>query len=84
MPEGSLPGPTHPVTDHELRDVVSRYRVVDDIRHACTHGNLPPDFEGFPGIELHDEPKGRKSIAAWLLSAHLSDPVGVSGGGGGQ
>jgi hypothetical protein len=71
LPEGSLPGPAHPVTDNELRDVVAPYWVVDDIRHARIHGNLPPDFEGFPGIELRDEPKGRKSIAAWLLSAHL-------------
>ena len=66
-----LPGPAHPVTDDELRDVVSRYWVVDDIRHARIHGNLPPDFGGLPGVELRDEPKGRKSIAAWLLSAHL-------------
>lgn len=71
MPEDSIPGPAHPVTDDELRDVVSQYWVVDDIRHARIHGNLPPDFEGFPGIELKDEPKGRKSIPAWLLSAHL-------------
>jgi 2-heptyl-1-hydroxyquinolin-4(1H)-one methyltransferase len=69
--EGSLPGMANPVTDDELRDVVSRYWVVDDIRHARIHGNVPPGFDGFPGIELRDEPKGRKSIAAWLLSAHL-------------
>jgi 2-heptyl-1-hydroxyquinolin-4(1H)-one methyltransferase len=71
IPEGALPGPAHPVSDDELRDAVSKYWVVDDIRHARIHGNLPPDFEGFAGIELKDEPKGRKSIAAWLLSAHL-------------
>jgi len=71
LPEESVPGPAHPVTDDELRDVVSRYWVVDDIRHARIHGNLPPDFGGLPGVELRDEPKGRKSIAAWLLSAHL-------------
>jgi len=71
LPEGSVPGPAHPVTDDELRDVVSRYWVVDDIRNARIHGNLPPDFGGLPGVELRDEPKGRKSIAAWLLSAHL-------------
>src|ERR1700731_233876 len=28
----------------------------------------PEGFDGFGGIELRDEPKGRKSIAAWLLS----------------
>jgi SAM-dependent methyltransferase len=72
MPEGSLPGPANPVKDDELRDAVAKYWVVDDIKHARIHGNLPPGFQGFPpGIELKDEPKGRKSIAAWLLSAHL-------------
>ena len=71
LPGGSIPGPAHPVSDDELRDVVSRYWVVGDIRHARIHGNLPPDFGGLPGVELRDEPKGRKSIAAWLLSAHL-------------
>src|ERR1700739_3710532 len=71
LPEGSVPGPAHPVTDDELRDVVSRFWVVDDIRNARIHGNRPPDFGGLPGVELRDEPKGRKSIAAWLVSAHL-------------
>jgi 2-heptyl-1-hydroxyquinolin-4(1H)-one methyltransferase len=71
MPEGSLPGPANPVTEDELRDVVSPYWVVDDIRHARIHGNVPAGFDGFAGLDLRDEPKGRKSIAAWLLSAHL-------------
>jgi 2-heptyl-1-hydroxyquinolin-4(1H)-one methyltransferase len=75
-PEGSVPGPANPVTEDELRDVVSRYWVVDDIRHARIHGNVPPGFDGFGGIELRDEPKGRKSIAAWLLSAHLDPNAG--------
>jgi hypothetical protein len=69
--EGGLPGPANPVTEDELRDVVSRYWVVDDIRHARIHSNVPEGFDGFGGIELRDEPKGRKSIAAWLLSAQL-------------
>src|SRR6201998_512854 len=50
LPGGSIPGPAHPVSDDELRDVVSRYWVVDDIRHARIHGNLPPDFGGFAGV----------------------------------
>src|SRR6201997_1402362 len=32
MPDARLPGPAHPVTEDELRDVVSRYWVVDDIK----------------------------------------------------
>jgi 2-heptyl-1-hydroxyquinolin-4(1H)-one methyltransferase len=72
MPEGGLPGPANPVTEDELRDVVSPYWVIDDIEHARIHGNVPEGFDGFGGIELRDEPEGRKSIAAWLLSAHLA------------
>jgi hypothetical protein len=71
LPEGGIPGPAHPVIDDELRQAVSNYWVVDEIRPARIHGNLPEGFEGFPGVELKDEPKGRKSIAALLLSAHL-------------
>ena len=71
MPEGHLPGPRQPGHRDELREVVSRYWVVDDIRHARIHGNVPEGFDGFGAIELRDEPKGRKSIAAWLLSAQL-------------
>lgn len=70
VPEGSIPGPANPVTDDELREIVSRYWVVDEIKPARIHGNLPPGID-FGGIELRDEPKGRKSIPAWLLSAHL-------------
>jgi len=71
LPDGGIPGPAHPVTEDELRDVVSRYWVVDDIKPARIHGNLPQGFEGFGNLELRDEPKGRKSIPALLLSAHL-------------
>jgi 2-heptyl-1-hydroxyquinolin-4(1H)-one methyltransferase len=71
LPEGAIPGPAHPVTEDELRDVVSKYWIVDEIRPARLHGNLPEGFEGFPGVELRDSPKGRKSIAGLLLLAHL-------------
>ena len=71
MPDARLPGPANPVTEDELRDVVSRYWVVDDIKHARIHGNMP-EGAALPGVELRDESNGRKSIPAWLLSAHLS------------
>ena len=32
-----------------------------------------PGIPGIPGMKLNEEPNGRKSIAAWLLSAHLGD-----------
>ncbi|MFE7746092.1 class I SAM-dependent methyltransferase [Nocardia sp. NPDC057455] len=74
LPEVSQPGPS-PVTADELREVVSKYWTVDEIKPARIHGNLPaassedPRFR-FEGIR--DEPDGRKSVPAWLLAAHRS------------
>ena len=64
-------GPAQAVTADELREVVSKYWVIDDIKQARIHGNLPENVPFFPVVGLRDEPKGRKSVAAWLLSAHL-------------
>ncbi len=72
MPEQ---GPAHPVTADELRDVVSKYWEIDDIRPARIHANVPEGFaqffEGFAGADIRDEANGRKSVGALLLSAHL-------------
>jgi SAM-dependent methyltransferase len=67
LPEGSVA----PVTADELRDVVSKHWIVDEIKPARIYGNVPLGFPGLPGVDLRDEPNGRKSLAAWLLSAHL-------------
>jgi len=68
-------GPAHPVTEAELRDVVGKYWEIDEIRPARIHANVPEGFaeffEGFGGDAIRDEGNGRKSIGAWLLSAHL-------------
>jgi SAM-dependent methyltransferase len=68
-------GPANPVTEDELRDVVSRYWMIDDIRPARIHAKVPENFlegfEAFAGADIRDEDNGRKSVAAWLLSAHL-------------
>jgi hypothetical protein len=65
-------GPANPVTEDELRDVVSKYWVIDEVRPARIHGNFGGiDHPGFPTKELRDEDNGRKSLPAWLLSAHL-------------
>lgn len=73
-------GPANPVTEDELREVVSRYWVVDDIRPARIHANVPESFlnrfEGFAGADIRDEDNGRKSVGAWLLSAHLGERDG--------
>jgi 2-heptyl-1-hydroxyquinolin-4(1H)-one methyltransferase len=69
---GMPDGPANPVTEDELRDAVSPYWVVDEIRHARIHASVPDDSPiDFPGAALRDEGNGRKSLPAWLLSAHL-------------
>ncbi|MGH3675275.1 MAG: class I SAM-dependent methyltransferase [Mycobacterium sp.] len=69
---GMPDGPANPVTADELRDIVSRYWVIDAIRPARIHGVLPEGFENFfPVTDVRDEPKGRKSVPAFLLTAHL-------------
>jgi 2-heptyl-1-hydroxyquinolin-4(1H)-one methyltransferase len=65
-------GPANPVTEDELRDVVSKYWVIDEIRPARIHANFADsDNPEFPFGDVHDEGNGRKSVPAWLLSAHL-------------
>jgi SAM-dependent methyltransferase len=69
---GMPDGPPNAVTEQELRDVVSKYWVIDEIRPARIHGVFPEGFEKFfPVTDVRDEPKGRKSVPAFLLSAHL-------------
>ena len=69
MPEG----PANPVTADELREVVSKYWVIDEIKPARIHGVFPEGFDNFfPVADVRDEAKGRKSVPAWLLSAHLA------------
>jgi 2-heptyl-1-hydroxyquinolin-4(1H)-one methyltransferase len=68
MPEG----PPNAVTEDELRDVVSQYWVIDEIRPARIHANVPDGSPiNFPVADLRDEGNGRKSVPAWLLQAHL-------------
>lgn len=68
MPES----PANPVTEDELREVVSRYWVIDEIRPARIHANFPDGSSAeFPVVDLRDEGNGRMSVPAWLLSAHL-------------
>ena len=67
--------PVNAVTEDELRDVVGRYWEIDEIRPARIHAYVPQEFadflQGFGGTDVRDEPNGRKSVGAWLLSAHL-------------
>ena len=69
---GMPDSPANPVTEDELRDVVSRYWVIDEIRSARIHANFSDGALGeFPVVDLRDEGNGRTSVPAWLLSAHL-------------
>ncbi len=67
--------PVNAVTADELRDVVGRYWEIDEIRPARIHAQVPDEhagfLEAFGGQDIRDEPSGRKSVGAWLLSAHL-------------
>ncbi|WP_024804422.1 class I SAM-dependent methyltransferase [Nocardia sp. BMG51109] len=67
-------GPINPVTAEELREVVGEYWTIDEIRPARIHANIPDGVmaEQFAGNDIQDLGNGRKSIPAWLLSAHLS------------
>lgn len=68
-------GPVNPVTEHELREAVSPHWVIDEIRPARIHANLPEEAiagaKDFGANDIRDEGHGRTSIGAWLLSAHL-------------
>lgn len=65
-------GPINAVTADELRDAVSDYWVVDEIRPARLHAQVPNGSAGMPGIvDIRDEPTGLKSVGGWLLTAHL-------------
>ena len=70
-------GPANPVTEDELREVVSKYWTIDEIRPARIHANLPdlPSAEGMPMLfgDVRDEGDGRKSVPAFLLTAHLPE-----------
>jgi ubiquinone/menaquinone biosynthesis C-methylase UbiE len=67
-------GPPYAVTEDELRQVVSKYWAIDEIKPARIYANFPDgllEMPGAPRIEVRDEADGRKSVAAWLLAAHL-------------
>ncbi len=64
------------VSEDELREAVSKYWAIDEIRPAFIHANmvaaLPPDapFE-MPTFETDE--KGRDKMPAFLLTAHKGD-----------
>jgi SAM-dependent methyltransferase len=59
------------VTEDELREAVSKYWEVDEIRPAAIHSNIPTGA-GIPPLDLPHEKdeKGRVKFPAFLLTAH--------------
>ena len=67
-------GPANAVTADELRAVVSKYWVIDEITPARLYANAEggsANLSTLMGAEFRAEPDGRVSVAGWLLSAHL-------------
>jgi 2-heptyl-1-hydroxyquinolin-4(1H)-one methyltransferase len=64
-------GPANPVTEDELREVVSKYWTIDEIKPARIHAILPEGFTALPFGDVRDEANGRKSVPGFLLTAHL-------------
>ncbi|MGV0743915.1 class I SAM-dependent methyltransferase [Mycolicibacterium sp. XJ870] len=64
--------PANAVTEDELREIMASYWVIDDITPARIHAEFPEGIENmFPMADLRDEPNGRQSLPAILLTAHL-------------
>jgi SAM-dependent methyltransferase len=63
-------GPPFAVTEDELREAVSKYWVIDAVRPARIYAQVPANTPAMPFV-ARDEPDGRKSVGAWLLTAHL-------------
>lgn len=63
-----LDGKPHEVTEDELRDAVSKYFAVDEIRSAWIHVNPVEGMPLPPGAPL--DGKGRPKLPAYLLTAH--------------
>jgi hypothetical protein len=75
---GSFPADTpyptpNVVTEDELRQAVSKYWQIDEIRPAFIHANMP-DIPGMPepAIKFDFDEKGRRKMPAFLLTGHKS------------
>lgn len=65
-----MEGGPNEVTELELREAVSRYWIIDDIRPALIHTNVPK-LPGMPPppLDMLDD-RGRLRMQAFLLQAH--------------
>ena len=72
FPPGAEFGP-NTVSEDELREAVSKYWTVDDIRPAFIHANMTsamPADAPFTMPPFEKDEKGRDKMAAFLLAAH--------------
>jgi SAM-dependent methyltransferase len=68
FPEDAEFGPNI-VTEDELREAVSKYWEIDQIRPAFIHAKLP-EMPGIPVSHFEVDDKGRQKMPAFLLTAH--------------
>ena len=64
------------MTADELRAVVSKYWVIDDIKPARIYAYFPDgiaEAPGAPRFNVEVEPNGRKWVAAWLFQHTWAD-----------
>ncbi|MBY0287003.1 MAG: hypothetical protein K2X52_07625 [Mycobacteriaceae bacterium] len=75
FPPGAEFGP-NTVTEEELRQAVSRYWTVDEIRPAFIHANMSsamPADAPFTLPPFEKDEKGRDKMPAFLLTAYKGD-----------
>ncbi|MBW0015529.1 class I SAM-dependent methyltransferase [Mycobacterium sp.] len=73
--KGAFPAEMDPkpnqVDENELREAVSKYWTVDEIRPAYIHAHIPPIEDAPFEFPPHDrDEKGRMKLPAYLLTAH--------------
>ncbi len=66
-----LPTP-NVVSEDELREAVSKYWEIDDIRPAFIHANMPQTPDA-PPSQFDSDDKGRQKMPAFLLTAHKAN-----------
>lgn len=67
-----MPNRPHAVTEEELRAAVSRYFVVDEVRPAWIHADVPAGTPMAGMVHQRDD-AGRAMMPAYLLAAHKED-----------
>ncbi len=66
-----MEGGPNEVDEDELRAAMSKYWVVDEIRPAYVHANIPPVTNAPFEFPPHDrDEKGRMKLPAYLVTAH--------------